>query len=140
MVIIFSGDFLKNIYIYLIIFLLGGVGYGAVEIAFRGYTHWSMLLTGGSAFLTLYLINNTFDGTSIFIKALFGTVAITILELSVGIVVNRIFSLQVWDYSNLPFNFLGQISLTFSFAWYIISLFAIYLLENIVPLNELQRL
>lgn len=131
--------FLRNSYIYLIIFLLGGFGYGAIEIAFRGYTHWSMLLTGGSALLALYLINITFDNTSIFVKALLGMVAITLLELSVGIVVNKVFSLHVWDYSNLPFNFMGQISLPFSFAWYVISLFAFYLLDNIVPLNDLQK-
>ena len=29
--------------------------------------------------------------------------------------------LEVWDYSNLPFNFMGQICLPFSFAWTLLS-------------------
>lgn len=132
--------FLRNSIVYLIIFLVGGIGYGAIEVAFRGYTHWSMLLTGGSAFLSLYLIHNTFPDTSIFIKALLGMVVITLLELSVGIIVNRVFSLGVWDYSNLPYNLLGQISLPFSACWYVLSIIAFYLLDNIKPLADLQKL
>lgn len=131
--------FLKNSVIYLIIFLVGGIGYGAIEIAFRGHTHWSMVLTGGSAFLSLYLIHMSFPNTTIYIKALLGMIVITLLELSVGIIVNIIFSLSVWDYSNLPFNFLGQISLLFSGCWYILSIFAFYLLDNIKPLTDLQK-
>ena len=30
-----------------IVFLIGGISYGIMEILFRGYTHWSMLVTGG---------------------------------------------------------------------------------------------
>ena len=130
---------MRNSVVYLIIFLVGGIGYGAIEVAFRGYTHWSMLITGGSAFLSLYLIQTTFPNTSIFIKALFGMVVITLLELSVGIIVNRVFSLGVWDYSNLPYNLLGQISLPFSACWYVLSIIAFYLLDNIKPLADLQK-
>lgn len=118
---------------------MGGIGYGAIEIAFRGYTHWSMLITGGSAFLSLYLIHNAFPNTSILVKALLGMVVITLLELSVGIIVNRVFSLDVWDYSNLPYNLLGQISLPFSACWYVISVIAFYLLDNVKPLADLQK-
>lgn len=131
--------FLRNSIVYLIIFLVGGIGYGAIEVAFRGYTHWSMLLTGGSAFLSLYLIQTTFPNTSIFIKALFGMVVITLLEFSVGLIVNRVFSLGVWDYSNLPYNLLGQISLPFSACWYVLSIIAFFLLDNIKPLTDLHK-
>ena len=37
------------------IFLLGALGYGAVETLWRGGTHWTMLLTGGVCFLLIYL-------------------------------------------------------------------------------------
>ena len=130
---------MRNSIIYLIIFIVGGLGYGAIEIAFRGYTHWSMLLTGGAAFLSLYLIHSAFPDTSIFIKAILGMVVITLLELTVGLVVNRVFSLGVWDYSNLPYNLLGQISLPFSACWYILSIFAFFIFENIKPLTDLQK-
>ncbi len=113
--------FLKKFIIYLIIFILGGFGYGSLEIGFRGYTHWSMIITGGSAFLCLYIINETFENAQIYQKALLGAFVITILELTVGLVVNKMFSLAVWDYTNTPFNLLGIISLPFSFCWYVIS-------------------
>ena len=66
-------------------------------------------------------------------------VVITLLELTVGLVVNRVFSLGVWDYSNLPYNLLGQISLPFSACWYILSIFAFFIFENIKPLTDLQK-
>lgn len=110
-------NFLK----YLLLFCIGGLGYGLIEIAFRGYTHWSMIITGGSAFLCLYIINESFEHTSIYKKALLGAFIITTLEFTVGLVVNKTLNLGVWDYTNTPFNFLGIISLPFCFCWYIIS-------------------
>lgn len=110
-------NFLK----YLLLFCIGGLGYGLIEIVFRGYTHWSMIITGGSAFLCLYIINESFEHTSIYKKALLGAFIITTLEFTVGLVVNKTLNLGVWDYTNTPFNFLGIISLPFCFCWYIIS-------------------
>ena len=33
---------------------LGGAGYGAIELLWRGFTHWTMVLTGGFCFSILY--------------------------------------------------------------------------------------
>lgn len=108
-------------------FLIGGALYGAIEVAFRGFTHWSMVITGGSALLSIYIIDAILNDTSIFIKAFLGSAVITLLELTVGIIVNKVFLLNVWDYSHLPANFLGQISLTFSVAWYFLSIVAFFI-------------
>ena len=35
--------------------------------------------------------------------------------------------LNVWDYSDLPFNFMGQVSLIFSIFWFFLSIVAIWL-------------
>ena len=110
-------------------FLLGGFIYGLCEIGFRGYTHWSMILTGGSAAVALTIINGALKNYSVFLRALAGAGAITALELTVGIVVNEIFGLGVWDYSALPFNLLGQISLPFSVCWYAVSLTVFILMD-----------
>ena len=40
---------------------------------------------------------------------------ITLLELGCGLLVNR--SYRVWDYRNMPLNFLGQICLGYSLLW-----------------------
>lgn len=107
---------------YFLILIIGGFGYGLIEILFRGYTHWSMVLTGGAAFLSLFLIDSFFPTTSIFIKAFYGMLIITTMEFFVGIVVNKIFHFGVWDYTNMFGNLLGQISLPFSACWYGLSL------------------
>lgn len=120
-----QGDYVMNFEKYLLLFCFGGLGYGAIEIVFRGYTHWSMIITGGSAFLCLHIINKSFENTSIYKKALIGALVITTLELTVGLVVNNTFNLGVWDYTNTPVNFLGIISLPFCICWYVISYIAL---------------
>ncbi len=135
----YFGDYMKDIDKYIIIFIIGGIGYGIIEVLFRGYTHWSMIITGGAAFLSLYIINNALTNTSIFIKALLGMVVITVLEFSVGIIVNKIFALDVWDYTNMPGNILGQISLQFSACWYGLSVVAFIIFENINIVTDLQK-
>ncbi len=125
---------------YLLLFCAGGLGYGFIEILFRGYTHWSMIITGGSAFLCLYIINKNFEKISIYKQALFGALIITILELTVGLIVNTTFNLDVWDYTNTPINFLGIISLPFCFCWYIISLIALKIFNRVNKIIAMQKL
>lgn len=119
---------MKNAEKYLLLFLFGGAVYGLIEVSFRGYTHWSMIITGGSAVLALYIINEAMR-TSILIKAFVGTTVITALEFTVGIMVNKVFNLGVWDYTNLPANFMGQISAIFSLCWYGLSIAAFILFD-----------
>lgn len=115
---------------YTMCFLIGGVTYGTVEIAVRGYTHWSMVLTGGAVLMLLNLINQSRD-VSLFVKCVLGMVVITSLELAVGMLVNIRMGWNVWDYSAKPFNFLGQICLHFCGCWLLISLPA-YKLCNLI--------
>lgn len=122
-----------------LIFLFGGIIYGAIEVLFRGYTHWSMIITGGSALLAIYIINEALTGVSVFIKAIAGAAVITTLELTVGIIVNKIFLFGVWDYSDLPINFLGQISAIFSVGWYFLSIVGFYLCDKFNAVTAWQR-
>ena len=61
------------------------------------------------------------------LQMLISVLIVDTLELISGIILNRILVLNVWDYSNLKFNFLGQISLQSSIAWFFLSLLAIYI-------------
>lgn len=54
----FFGDGNESVYIEVLIFILGGAAYGLLETLFRGYTHWTMVLTGGACVLTLYLLED----------------------------------------------------------------------------------
>ena len=38
------------------VFAAGGLGYGGLELLWRGRTHWSMLLCGGVCAVLIYLI------------------------------------------------------------------------------------
>ncbi len=112
----------KNIYLYELafMFLLGSFVYSLLEICFRGYTHWTMTILGGISAAALYMIST--GKKPVYIQALYGAVIITLLELITGILVNIIFPMNVWDYSLVPFNLLGQICLPFTILWYFLSI------------------
>ena len=99
------------------VFIVGALGYGIIEILFRGYTHWSMLLAGGACLLLFYMINFTIPSNSLVVRCVISTLIITTVEFLVGYVVNIVFRWNVWDYSNMPYNVMGQICLGFSGIW-----------------------
>lgn len=101
-----------------LIFLIGGMIYGLLEIMYRGYTHWTMLLTGGFCFLIFYVINFKLKTNSIVLRCIIATLIITTLEFLVGYIVNIILKLNVWDYSNRKLNLMGQICLLYSSIWF----------------------
>lgn len=101
--------------------LLGGTGgaiYALIELAWRGYTHWTMVLLGGLAFVLVGLINNILPWEMrLQVQVAIGTVIVTALELAVGLIVNRWLGWGVWDYSNLWGNVLGQICPQYTLLW-----------------------
>ena len=105
-----------------IVFLIGGISYGIIEILFRGYTHWSMLITGGICFLIFYLINFRLESNNLLIRCVISTLIITTLEFIVGYIVNIVLKWNVWDYSHMPYNIKGQICLGFSGMWLILGI------------------
>lgn len=106
---------------YSFIYALGAIIYGAIEVTFRGFTHWTMALTGGLAYLLMYITNFRIRSKSMLLRCLCGSAIITTLEFIVGCIVNRRFGLGVWDYSERPGHILGQICPLFSFLWFLLS-------------------
>lgn len=104
----------------LIKFLLGGVGYGLIELIWRGRTHFSMVLTGGACLLAICAVNEKMRGRGIFLRAAVCAAAITVAEFAVGMVVNRWLHMNVWDYSGMVGNVLGQICPLYSFLWFLL--------------------
>lgn len=119
---------LNTILKYFTLFLIGGISYYFIEIVYRGYSHFSMIIVGGLCFILIGSINE-FSNKEIplLFQMIISVLIVNIVELISGIIINRILLLNVWDYSNLRFNFLGQISLNSSIAWFFLSLFAIYI-------------
>lgn len=111
-------------------FLMGYFIYSLIEIINRGYTHWTMALTGGAVLAILYYINSR--RTMTLIKSCFiGSVVITAIEFAVGVFDNIIMKWNVWDYSDVPLNLLGQICLPFSAAWFLLCIPAYYVCRAI---------
>lgn len=106
----------------IILFSIGAFGYGLIEILWRGYTHWSMLSAGGICFMFFASMSEKLKRTSLFIKALIGSLFITGIELIFGVIFNVILKKNVWDYSKMPLNFGGQICAFFSFLWLLLSI------------------
>lgn len=116
----------NNILKYILLFFIGGYAYCLVEILYRGYTHISMLVAGGIGFLVIDILNTRFEyKMSIISKMLISALVITLIELIAGIIVNIWLNLNVWDYSNLPYNFMGQICLLFTNIWFLLSFIGI---------------
>ena len=99
------------------LFAMGGGTYGLIEVLWRGYTHWSMALLGGVLFLLIGAGNRLLpEGTPLLIRGLAGAGVITAAEFAAGCILNLGLGLAVWDYSDMPFQLLGQICLTASFG------------------------
>lgn len=110
------------------VFVMGGLGYGAIEILWRGATHWSMLLTGGICLLILEQVDARYSEEWLVLRCIRGAMVITVVELAVGLVVNRLLGLAVWDYSEQWGNFAGQICPLYTIYWYFLCYPAYWLL------------
>ena len=108
-----------------ILFTLGGCGYMCLEFLWRGWSHGSMFLAGGSCFLLLGKLETSRPRLPLPLRAVFGTLVITSVELLTGLLFNR--SYAVWDYRHLPGNFHGQVCLPFILLWLPVSLGAMAL-------------
>lgn len=112
-----------------ILFYLGGMIYTAMELSWRGRSHGSMFLLGGSCFLLLGKLGRMPKPLPLLPRSLAGALIVTTLELGCGLLVNR--GYQVWDYRDQPLNFHGQICLLFTALWAVISLAAFYLYDRL---------
>lgn len=111
-----------------ILFVVGGAIYIVIEMLWRGYTHWAMFFVGGLCFLLVGEINEFIPWEMAFWKQMIiGGAIITGVELVSGIILNLVLKWNVWDYSKMPLNFLGQICLPFTLAWIGLSAVAIVL-------------
>ena len=80
----------------------------------RRRSHISMFFLGGACFLVLGRLRSAALPFR-FLRCVVGAGLITVMEFAAGLLVNR--QHQVWNYSDLPLNLMGQICLPFSLLW-----------------------
>lgn len=113
---------------YLFLFMTGGFAYGGIENIFRGYSHISMFVAGGICFVLVGMLNEVFPwNMSVISQMVISSLIITAVELVSGLIVNVWLKLNVWDYSKMPYNYMGQICLLFTNIWFFLSPLAIFM-------------
>ena len=112
----------------LVLMGIGGAIYAVIELIWRGHTHWTMALLGGLLFVLIGAINEYIPwDIALVAQGVIGALIVTWAELVAGLVLNVWLRLGIWDYSNLPGNFMGQICPQFTAAWVLLSVVAVVL-------------
>ncbi len=106
---------------YFLLFCIGGTGYCFLELLWRGYTHPSMCLAGGTAFCMMSVIQKELKPLRFVYRCIASGLAITLIELVFGGIFNIWLGRGVWDYSLLPLNLAGQVCLLYAVLWCFLS-------------------
>ena len=119
---------IKNV----VLFICGFCMYITAEVLFRGYSYWSMGILGGLSMCIIGGLNNYISwDMPLFIQMIIGATVITFFELIVGLTDKLYLHIGMWDYSNMPMNFMGVICVPFFFVWMVLSFAAIILADAI---------
>ncbi|MEG1651271.1 MAG: hypothetical protein RR287_05620 [Oscillospiraceae bacterium] len=105
---------------YSCVYFIGAFGYSCLELLWRGYTHWTMAVTGGACFTIIHFVEKHLGHKKFWIKCAVGAACITAIEFLVGCIVNRILKWGVWSYADRPGNLLGQICPLFAVIWFVL--------------------
>ncbi len=111
--------------------LFGGVAYGLIEILWRGYTHPSMVITGGFCFAMICGINAKFSHRALLVRSAACTLGVTLAEFCVGMLVNHVLNMNVWDYSDKWLHLFGQICPLYMGLWFALCLVLSFLLPRL---------
>lgn len=74
--------------------------------------------------------------TSLIQKCLIGSIVITSIEFLSGCIVNVWLKMDIWDYSAMPINILGQICPIYSLLWALLSIPIVYITNKINNLKH----
>lgn len=112
----------------LVLFMTGGLIYIMMELLWRGYSHWTMFIVGGLCFVLIGLINEfyTYD-IPLVRQMLIGSCIVTAVEFMSGCITNLWLGWDIWDYSDMLLNVLGQVCLPYMVLWFLLSGAAIVL-------------
>lgn len=82
----------------------------------RGFMRGPFLPIYGSGAIMMLVVSMPFQD-NIFLTYIAGCIGATALELVTGVVMEALFKVRYWDYSNQKFNYKGHICLSSTVAW-----------------------
>ena len=119
---------------YPLLFALGGAAYAALEIVWRGGTHWTMFLAGGVCLCWLQWLACQ-PGLSLAGASLAGAAGVTGLEFAVGLFCTRVLHLSVWDYSREWGNLAGLICPKYTLLWLLLCTWVVLVMRSLQKSN-----
>lgn len=127
---------LSNWVLSLLLWTWGGTFYFFCEVVYKTLTHhperisWTMLVLALILCIPLERCGAELVWEMpIWLQSICCTLVITATEFVAGLILNVWLGLGVWDYSDLPFNLMGQICLEFSAIWLVLSVFGIIIFD-----------
>ncbi|MFO7161082.1 MAG: hypothetical protein DIU81_006275 [[Clostridium] cellulosi] len=120
---------LRHLWRLMVLWFVLGMCYATVELLWRGVTYLPMIWVGGLCGLCVGLLNQHpfFCGCRMWQQCLIGTLITLVIEFVSGYILNIKLGLDIWDYSSIPFNLMGQICLPYGILWFFLMPFAVYL-------------
>ena len=91
----------------------------------RGFRHGPLIPIYGFGAMTILFATLPLKGNA-FLVFIGGMLASTVLELTTGCAMEWMFHVRYWDYSNIPTNIRGYVSLPTSVVWGGLSLLIVY--------------
>lgn len=107
---------------YFAVFIIGALAYGLIEISVRGFSHITMGILGGLTMVVIHILNDQRrEGMNFVLQIGISALFITAVEFLAGEILNVWLKMNIWDYSEVPLNYDGQICLPFVIFWIILS-------------------
>ena len=106
-----------------VLFALGGAGYQAVELAWRGTTHWTMFAAGGACLCLLQALARR-HSLPLGAAALCGAAAASGVELGIGLVCRHVLHVA------------GLVCPLYSFYWFVLCFWVLLVLRGAENLLE----
>lgn len=109
----------------MLLWFWGGTVYFLLEVAWKTATgnpemiSWTMLVLAVLLTIPVERCGEQLPwGVPLWLQALACAALVTAVELAAGLILNIWLGLGVWDYSDLPGNFMGQICPQFAAIWF----------------------
>lgn len=101
----------------------------------RGFLRGPFLPLYGSGAVMMLVVAMPFKD-NIFLVYLAGCIGATVLEYVTGIIMEMLFKVRYWDYTEYPFNFQGRVCLGTTLAWGLLTILLTRILH--VPVEKLM--